>query len=74
MSKCRVRDNHINDKQTAQDFGWKPKEHETEESKLAYALAQLVYCCENNTGNEPSLSCYQRALDEAKYILKGKSK
>tara|TARA_R100001480_G_scaffold10159_1_gene18651 strand:- start:3114 stop:3386 length:273 start_codon:yes stop_codon:yes gene_type:complete len=33
--------------------------------KLKEAIAQVSYCHNNNTGNEPSLSCFNRALDEA---------
>lgn len=33
------------------------------------ALDNLVNACVNNTGHEPSLSIYYRALDEAKAIL-----
>lgn len=42
----------------------------TEESaKLRHELANLIYMAENNTGNEPSLSCFHLAIDEAKQLL-----
>lgn len=25
MKECRTRDNHVNEKLTAQDFGWRPE-------------------------------------------------
>lgn len=71
MSNCRTRNNHINGKQTAQDFGWKPKEIEIKDQKAIRLLESLVESCENNTGSEPSLSCYYRSLDEAKVFLSG---
>lgn len=33
---------------------------------LVDKLKSLVYCIENNTDNEPSISCLHRAIDEAK--------
>jgi hypothetical protein len=36
---------------------------------LVSKLKQLVYCVENNSGHEPSLSCLHFAIDEAKRIL-----
>lgn len=61
---------------------WINKSHEaykkTEEVKQRYsaeskaaksALASLVHACDNNTGCEPSLSCYYYALDGAKEVL-----
>ena len=40
------------------------------EETVSYTmLKQLVSACENNTGNEPSLSCYHYALDKAKTFL-----
>ncbi len=37
--------------------------------ELKDALAELVKCCEMNTGAEPSVSCYHRALSKAKTLL-----
>jgi len=45
---------------------------ETNETNLhdaKEALKDLVNFCELNTGCEPSLSCYQRAIDDAKRVL-----
>lgn len=40
------------------------------EETASYAmLEQLTLACENNTGNEPSLSCYHYALDKSKAFL-----
>ena len=40
------------------------------EETVSYAmLQQLTLACENNTGNEPSLSCYHYALDKSKAFL-----
>ena len=38
--------------------------------KLKEAIAQVSYCHYNNTGHEPSLSCFNRALDEALELIK----
>lgn len=38
-------------------------------AELEAELGRLVYACENNTGFEPSISCYYRAIDEAKETL-----
>lgn len=32
-------------------------------------LKALTWACKNNTGAEPSLSMYQRALEQAEYVL-----
>lgn len=40
-----------------------------ENAKLRHELANLIYMAENNTGNEPSLSCFHLAIDEAKQLL-----
>ena len=37
---------------------------------LVEALGMLIDSIESNSGNEPSLSLYQRSLDEAKEALK----
>lgn len=39
MNSCRKRDNHVNGKQTAQDFGWKPKRIVMNHNKLSFKLA-----------------------------------
>ena len=38
-------------------------------NRVAQQLRELVYAAENNTGNEPSLSCFHRACDESKALL-----
>ena len=47
-----------------------PQVLESECHTIEQALKNLVNACENNTGNEPSLSCYYRAVDDAKRLLK----
>jgi len=42
---------------------------ESECHTIEQALKNLINACENNTGNEPSLSCYYRAVDDAKRVL-----
>ena len=44
-----------------------------ENAELRHEIANLVYMAENNTGNEPSLSCLYLAIDEAKRSLKSQS-
>ena len=39
------------------------------ETELENQLKTLIYAAENNTGHEPSLSCFHRELDEAKKLL-----
>lgn len=46
-----------------------PQVLESECHTIEQALKNLVNACENNTGNEPSLSCYYRAVDDAKRVL-----
>lgn len=41
-----------------------------ENAKLRHELANLIYAAENNTGHEPSLSCFHRAIDEANALIK----
>lgn len=41
-----------------------------ENAKLRHELANLIYAAENNTGHEPSLSCFHRAIDEANILIK----
>jgi hypothetical protein len=41
-----------------------------ENEKLKQAIAHISYCHNINTGNEPSLSCFNRALDEALELVK----
>jgi len=38
-------------------------------AELEQALASLVWAVEHNTGREPSISCYERAIDEAKALI-----
>lgn len=66
---CRKRDNHASGIHTAQMLGWSQGENISRETRLEAALKNLVWSCENNTGNEPSVSCYHRALDEAKNLI-----
>lgn len=42
-----------------------------ENEKLRLALQSVISNDEINTGYEPSLSCFQRSIDEAKTLLKG---
>lgn len=69
QKQCRTRNQHASGLLTAQDLGWSQGENISREARLEIALKNLVWCCENNTGNEPSLSCYYRALDEAKNLI-----
>ncbi|QGZ13264.1 coil containing protein [Vibrio phage NF] len=39
--------------------------HETRADELYEALESLINAVKNNTGNEPSLSCYHKAIDDA---------
>lgn len=41
----------------------------SERDELKTALRSLVSNSENNTGNEPSLSCMYRSIEEAKALL-----
>lgn len=43
--------------------------HATRADELYEKLEQVIYCSDNNTGHEPSLSCFQRAIDEAREAL-----
>ena len=45
---------------------------ENRAESLEKALIDLVYSCDNNSGFEPSLSLYQRELDEAKKLINQK--
>lgn len=38
-------------------------------AELEGSLGNLIHACENNTGYEPSLSCYQYAIDCSKEVL-----
>lgn len=69
QKQCRTRNQHASDLVTAQMLGWSQGGNISRESRLEIALKNLVWCCENNTGNEPSLSCYHRALGEAKNLI-----
>lgn len=40
-----------------------------ENAELRSRLSGLIYASENNTGHEPSLSCFHCAIDEAKQLL-----
>lgn len=46
-----------------------PQVLESECHTIEQALKNLVDACENNTGKEPSLSCYYQAVDDAKRVL-----
>lgn len=39
--------------------------HATRADELHEALESLINAAKNNTGNEPSLSCYHKAIDDA---------
>lgn len=39
--------------------------HATRADELYEALESLINAVKNNTGNEPSLSCYHKAIDDA---------
>lgn len=38
--------------------------------ELFWALRSLLWATQHNTGYEPSVSCYERALDDAERVLK----
>lgn len=56
----------LHDHQTCHELDLIANNHD----KLVEALEALISSAENNSGHEPSLSLYQRTLDEAKEALK----
>ncbi len=51
------------------DIHLRNKALEERHGELLAALNDVVRCDEANTGNEPSVSCFYRAIDQAKAVI-----